>query len=147
LLVSRGDPRDKCQTIVEFASRRSSSFGNTTHMQYLLLVYSNEKDWAEMPEAEKDQLWADCEKYGQEIIKSGHLLAGAPLEPTSTATTLRSNGGKLVITDGPFAETKEVLAGYHLVECKNLDEAIAIGARFPGLRVGSSIEVRPLMVR
>ena len=116
-------------------------------MQYLLLVYSDEQRWAQMPEAEKDKLWAECEQYAQEIIKSGHLLAGSPLQPASTATTLRSNGGKLMITDGPFAETKEILAGYHLVECKNLDEAIAVGARFPGLRVGTALEVRPLLQR
>jgi hypothetical protein len=116
-------------------------------MLYLLLVYNDEQRWAETPEADKERMWADCHTYGQEIIKSGHFLAGAPLQPAATATTLRLNGGKLAITDGPFAETKEVLAGYHLVECKDLDEAIAIGSRFPGLRVGSALEVRPLLVR
>lgn len=116
-------------------------------MQYLLLVYTDEKQWMEMPEAEKDQLWAECHAYGQQIVGSGHLLAGAPLQPTATATTLRANGGKVAIIDGPFAETKEVLLGYHLVECKDLDEAISIGARFPGLRVGSALEIRPLLVR
>lgn len=116
-------------------------------MQYLMLVYTDEKRWAEIPEPEKEQLWSDCHTYGQEIVKSGHLLAGAPLQPVATATTLRLHGGKLAITDGPFAETKEILAGYHLVECKDLDEALAIGSRFPGLRVGSALEVRPLLVR
>jgi hypothetical protein len=116
-------------------------------MQYLLLVYTDEKRWAEIPEPEKEKLWAECHAYGQEITKSGHLLAGAPLESVATATTLRLNDDKLAITDGPFAETKEILAGYHLVECKDLDEAIAIGSRFPGLRVGSSLEVRPVLVR
>ena len=116
-------------------------------MQYLLLVYSDEKKWAELAEDVNDPLWAECQTYGQEIIKSGHLLAGSPLQPTSTATTLRSAGGKLMITDGPFAETKEVLAGYHLVECKDLDEAIAVGQRFPGLRAGLALEVRPILAR
>lgn len=116
-------------------------------MQYLMLVYTDEKRWAEIPDPEKERLWADCHAYGQEITQSGHLLAGAPLQPAATATTLRSYGGKLAITDGPFAETKEILAGYHLVECKDLDEAIAIGSRFPGLRVGSALEIRPVLVR
>ena len=116
-------------------------------MQYLMLVYTDEKLWAEIPEPEKDRLWEDCRTYGEEITKSGHLLAGAPLQPVSTATTLRLHGGKLAITDGPFAETKEILAGYHLVECKNLDEAMRIGAQFPGLRFGLALEIRPVLVR
>lgn len=116
-------------------------------MQFLMLVYQNEKRWAELPEAEKAQMWAECHEYGEAITGSGHLQAGAPLEPTSTARTLRASGGKLMVTDGPFAETKEVLAGYHLVECKDVEEAMAIGARFPGLKYGASLEVRPILVR
>ena len=114
-------------------------------MHYLLLVYADEKRWAETPQPEKDQIWEECEEYGNAMRREGMLLAGAPLHPTSTATTIRKPEGKTVIMDGPFAETKEVLAGYHLVDCKDLDEAIAAGARFPGLRVGMTIEVRPVM--
>ena len=114
-------------------------------MRYLMLVYRDEKRWTEASDAERKQLWLECSAYGEEITRSGHLLAGAPLQPVATATTLRTNGSQLTITDGPFAETKEVLAGYHLVECKDLDEAIAVGSRFPGLRMGSSLEIRPLL--
>ncbi|HEX2099153.1 MAG TPA: YciI family protein [Candidatus Synoicihabitans sp.] len=116
-------------------------------MRYLMLVYRDERRWAETPAAEKEKLWVDCHTYGEEITRSGHLLAGAPLQPAATATTLRLHGGKLTMIDGPFAETKEVLAGYHLVECKDLDEAIAIGSRFPGLQVGSALEIRPVLQR
>jgi hypothetical protein len=88
------------------------------------------------------------QEYGefiQGIVKSGHYRAGAKLQPTSMATTVREQQGKRITTDGPFAETKEQLGGFHLVECQDLDEAIAIAARIPTLRVGGSVEVRPVM--
>ena len=87
-------------------------------------------------------------EYGtltQEIIKSGHFKAGDGLQPTRTATTVRVRAGKTLTTDGPFAETKEQLAGYYLVEAKNLDDAVGIAARIPNARDGS-IEVRPVIV-
>jgi hypothetical protein len=77
-------------------------------------------------------------------VKSGHYVGGARLGASSTATTVRSRNGRPIITDGPFAETKEQLGGYHLVDCRDLDEAIAIAMRIPTLRVGGSVEVRPL---
>jgi hypothetical protein len=80
----------------------------------------------------------------QSIVKSGHYLAGAKLQSSATATTVRGRNGKPVLTDGPFAETKEQLGGYHLVECKDLDEALSIAKRIPTIRVGGTIEVRPL---
>ncbi|MBC8010574.1 MAG: YciI family protein [Burkholderiales bacterium] len=113
-------------------------------MKYLAAVYMDEKRRREMPDAEWERLIADCIPYGEELRRSGHLLSGAPLHPPSTATTLRLNGDQLVVTDGPFAETKEVLGGYHLLECKDLDEALAISARWPGLRWGLTLEVRPV---
>lgn len=116
-------------------------------MQYLLLIYKDEKRWDELPEAARDQMWRECDDYCGEMKASGHFVSGAPLHPSTTATTLRLANGQPVITDGPFAETKEVLAGYCLVECKDLDEALVIGRRFPGLKVGLSLELRPVLVR
>lgn len=116
-------------------------------MQYLLLVYGEERLWQNLPPAEKARISAECDAYGEASRASGHLLAGAPLFPVATATTIRlpPDRQSFVLTDGPFAETKEALAGYHLVECRDLDEAIALGQRFPGLRAGLTIEVRPVM--
>jgi hypothetical protein len=114
-------------------------------MHYLGLVYLDEKRWLDAPEAERKRVMAECDLYGEELRQSGQLLGGAPLHPTATATTLRRSDDRLVMTDGPFAETREVLGGYHLFDCKDLDEAIAVSARFPGLRVGMTMEVRPVM--
>ena len=89
-------------------------------------------------------MFAAYREYTQGIIKSGHMRAGDALQPTSTATTVRVRDGKTLTTDGPFAETKEQLGGYYLVEAKDLDEATKLAAGIPGARVGS-IEVRPVM--
>lgn len=113
-------------------------------MKYILLIYSNERQDAdqspEAMQAEMGQWWA----YTNELKASGAHLGGEALQPTESATTVRRRGGKLLTTDGPFAETKEQLGGYYLVEAKDLDEAVAIAARIPGARFGS-VEVRPLM--
>jgi len=82
--------------------------------------------------------------FEQALVQSGHYCAGAKLKPTSTATSVRMKNGKPAVTDGPFAETKEQIGGYHLIDCKDLDEAIAIARRIPTLPVGGVIEVRPL---
>lgn len=113
-------------------------------MQYLLLIYGEEKAWTTMSEAERDTLFADYRSFTDEVKQSGHWVGGNPLQPTHTATTVRVRGGKPSITDGPFAETREQLGGYYLVEAKDLDEATRIAARIPGARIGS-IEVRPVM--
>lgn len=115
-------------------------------MQYLLLVYMDEKRWADLPQAERDRVFADCDDYAADMTRTGNFLGGAPLQRSATARTIRRVRGEMLVTDGPFAETKEVLAGYHLVECKDADEAVALGARFPGIRVGLTVEVRPLLV-
>jgi hypothetical protein len=86
-------------------------------------------------------------QYGElvrDISKSGHLRASVKLQPTATSTTVREKAGRTVITDGPFAETKEQLGGYHVVECRDLDEALAIALRIPTVRLGGAVEVRPL---
>jgi hypothetical protein len=113
-------------------------------MQYLLLIYEDEKVWVDMPEAERMRIYGEYMRYTDEIKKSGHWQAGAPLQPTHTATTVRVRDGKAAITDGPFAETREQLGGYYLVEAKDLDEATGLAARIPGAKVGS-IEVRPVL--
>ena len=114
-------------------------------MQYMLLCCFDEERWAQMPDAQKDQIMREYNAFIQGIVRSGHYRAGAKLQPTSMATTVRQQEGKRVATDGPFAETKEQLGGYHLVECQDRDEAMAIAGRIPTLRVGGSIEVRPVV--
>lgn len=111
-------------------------------MQYMLLIYGNENN--QLPPDERNKLFAEYGAFTQGIIKSGNFQAGAPLQPTSTATTVRVRDSKTLTVDGPFAETKEQLGGYYLVEAENLDQAVAIAARIPGARLGS-IEVRPVM--
>src|SRR5262245_44425417 len=111
-------------------------------MQYLLLIYQNEAEVARTPEVKNGQLHQEYMKFTDSITKSGHFQAGQGLQPTTTATTVRVRNGKRLVTDGPFAETKEALAGYYLVEAKDLDEAITLAERIPSARWGS-IEVRP----
>ena len=115
-------------------------------MQYLLMIYRSEAELFKMTDADRQKMSADYGTYTQSIVQSGHFKAGDGLQPTSTATTVRVRDGKMLATDGPFAETREQLGGYYLVEAKNLDEATAIAARIPGARVGS-IEVRPIWPR
>ena len=114
-------------------------------MQYLLLIYRNEAEQAKMDAAALQQMRGDYGAFTQSIIQSGHFKAGDGLQPTSTATTVRVRDGKTLTTDGPFAETREQLGGYYLVEAKDLDAAIGIAARIPGAKTGS-IEVRPVMI-
>ena len=113
-------------------------------MQYLLLIYGSEKDWAAMPQDEMGKMYGEYFAFTEAIKNEGSYIGGNPLQPTSTATTVRVRDGKRSITDGPFAETKEQLGGYYLVEAKDLDDATAIAARIPGAEVGS-IEVRPVL--
>ena len=114
-------------------------------MQYLLLIYEREADWNAMSEQEQGTIFQEYMAFTQGIMKSGHHRAGDALQQISTATTVRVRNGKTVTTDGPFAETREQLGGYYLVEAKDLDEAISIAARIPSARYGS-VEVRPIMV-
>jgi hypothetical protein len=114
-------------------------------MEFMLVCYTDEKHWDTLPCSEQDRIVGDCVAYAEDLRKSGHLRAAGRLQPTATARTVRANGGASLITDGPFAETKEVLAGYYLVTCKDREEAVAIAARNPKLPYGGSIEVRPLI--
>jgi hypothetical protein len=113
-------------------------------MQYLLLIYDQESAWATMSEAERGTLMKDYGTFTQGIRDSGHYVGGNPLQPVSTATTVRVRDGKTLATDGPFAETREQLGGYYLIEAKDLDDAIRVAAGIPSARMGS-IEVRPIM--
>ena len=112
-------------------------------MQYLLLIYGKESDWTKLSAAEMAKMDQEYGAFTQSIAKSGHLRGGNQLDTISKATTVRMRDGKRLVTDGPFAETKEQLGGYYLVEAKDLDEAISIAARIPGAKNGS-IEVRPI---
>jgi hypothetical protein len=105
----------------------------------------DETRWAQMPEAQQDQIMQAYDAFIQSLVNSGHLRASARLQPTSMATTVRQMHGKRMTTDGPFAETKEQLGGYHLIECEDLDEALAIAGRIPTLPAGGVIEVRPVI--
>ena len=109
-------------------------------MKYLCLIYSNEQVLHTSPDSPHD---SECLAYAEAIHASGRMLAAEPLESVTTATTVRMRNGKLSITDGPFAETKEVLAGYNLVEADSLEQAIELASRFPWARYGS-MEVRPV---
>jgi len=113
-------------------------------MQYLLLCYADEKGWEELGEGRQAAIMDEYGAWGQAIVKSGHYRASAKLGPTSASTTLREQNGKRITTDGPFAETREQLGGFHLIECKDLDEALAIAGRIPTLRAGGTVEVRPV---
>ena len=114
-------------------------------MQYLLLIYRNEAEQAKMDADAGQKMRSEYGAFTQSIIQSGNFKAGDALQPTSTATTVRVRDGKTLTTDGPFAETREQLGGYYLVEAKDLDAALVIAARIPGAKVGS-IEVRPILV-
>jgi len=114
-------------------------------MQYLLLIYRSEAEISRMEAAERQKMTADYGSFTQSIVQSGHFKAGDGLQPTTTATTVRVRDGKILTTDGPFAETREQLGGYYLIEARDLDAAIGIAARIPGAKEGS-IEVRPIMI-
>jgi len=113
-------------------------------MKYMLLIYGNEQAWGTMTQEDGQKMMAEYGSYTKEIIEAGQFVSGAPLQPTSTATSVQVRDGKRVTTDGPFAETREQLGGYYLVEAKDLDEAIGLAARIPGAKYGT-IEVRPVM--
>ena len=114
-------------------------------MQYLLLIYENEKVWAEMSPDATAKMFGEYMQFSKDIKQSGHFIAGEALQTVTTATTVRSRDGKTTLTDGPFAETREQLGGFYLINAKDLDEATQIAARIPSARHGS-IEVRPVQV-
>ena len=113
-------------------------------MKYALLIYAAEKDWAEKSQEEQGRIYAEYMNYSVELKKSGKMHSCEPLDPTSTATTIRVRDGKTITMDGPFADTKEQLGGIYVVDVKDLNEAITWASKIPDARTGS-IEIRPLM--
>jgi len=127
-----------------FQSSFDSGVKRRSMMQYLLLIYRKEKDRATRPETERNEIFQAYMSFAQGIRSSGNYVSGEALQPVATATTVRVKDGKTMTTDGPFAETREQLGGFFLIEAKDLDEATGIAARIPDAR-GGSIEVRPIM--
>lgn len=115
-------------------------------MQYLLLIYHNELDWENLSPTQQSTIYQEYRDVIERLAATGKYIAGDELKPTTTATTVRLRDGRQTITDGPFAETKEQLGGYFLVNASDLDEAIAIAAQIPSARDGS-IEIRPVAVQ
>ncbi len=112
-------------------------------MKYLCLVYYNEADIEQMAPGQWKALNEECIACGEGLRGSGHMLGGEALQPTQTATTVRVRSGKVTATDGPFAETKEQLAGFYLIEARDLNDAIRVAGKIPPARLGS-IEIRPV---
>jgi hypothetical protein len=110
-------------------------------MKYLLLIYSEEGAWAE---GEREHCYAESVRLTHDLHEKGQYLGASPLHPVATATSVRVRDGKRLVTDGPFAETREQLGGYFLIEATDLDEAIEIAGRIPGARRGT-VEIRPVM--
>ena len=113
-------------------------------MRYIALIYANEADRPQPGTPASEKMMKDYFDYSDAVVKAGVFKAGDALLPTPTATTVRARDGKTLTTDGPFAETKEQLGGFYVLDCKDLDEAISWAAKIPDARTGS-IEVRPLM--
>ncbi|HYX83452.1 MAG TPA: YciI family protein [Gaiellales bacterium] len=115
-------------------------------MRYLLAIYGDEEAWQSAPAADREAAYAEYAALAEELGRRGMMVDGAELEPTAAATTVRVRDGRTLVADGPFAETKEQLGGYFLVQCDTLDEAIEAAAGIPAARTGT-IEVRPLRER
>jgi len=113
-------------------------------MRYLLLCCFDEKRWNAIPEAQRDEIMREYGDLLKSLDQSGRHVGSARLRSTTTATTIRGRNGKPFVTDGPYAETKEQVGGYHLVECRDLDEAFSIAKRIPTIPHGGAVEVRPL---
>ena len=112
-------------------------------MRYLCLIYDEEKKLSTMPKAESDQFMGEYFAFTEGIKQSGHYLGGEALQPVQTATTVRVRNGKVSTTDGPFAETKEQLGGYYLINARDLNDAIQVASKIPSARIGT-VEVRPI---
>jgi hypothetical protein len=115
-------------------------------MKYMLLIYHEEQSWDGITETERQQIYGEYRTLIGELQSSGQFVTGSELQPITTATSVRVRDGQELVTDGPFAETREQLGGYFLIEAKDLDEATRIAARIPSARTGT-VEVRPLAER
>jgi hypothetical protein len=114
-------------------------------MKYMLLLMGDEDRWQGLSEDELSEAMKAYEDYGRQVIDAGVFVAGEGLQPSSTSTTMRLVDGERVLTDGPFAETKEQLGGFYLLDCKNLDAALEWAEKCPAAAVGGTIEIRPVM--
>ena len=112
-------------------------------MKYLCLIYDDESKWGTMPKEQADAMMGEYFAFTEGVKKSGHYVGGEALQPTHTATSVRVRQGKISTTDGPFAETKEALGGYYLINAKDLNDAIQVAAKIPSARIGT-IEIRPI---
>jgi hypothetical protein len=110
-------------------------------MKYMLLIYADEQGWTD---GERQDCYVESTQLAHTLKSNGQFLGASPLQPVSTATTVKVRDGKRLVTDGPFAETREQLGGFFMVEAKNLDEAIDIAGRIPGARKGT-VEIRPVV--
>ena len=113
-------------------------------MKFLLLCCFDEKQWNSIPRPKRDGIMREYGELMESLHKSGHHLATGKLQPVAAAATVRGGTGRAAVIDGPFAETKEQLGGYHVVECRDMDEAIAIARRIPTIPHGGAVEVRPI---
>jgi hypothetical protein len=113
-------------------------------MKYMMLIYDDEQVWGKLSEAEQGQIMAEYGRFTQQIRSTGHYTGGAQLHPAASGSSVRVREGKLLQTDGPFAETREQLGGYYLIEARDLDEATGIAARIPSARLGT-VEIRPVL--
>jgi hypothetical protein len=111
-------------------------------MKYMLLIYADEQAWTE---TEREQCYGESTQLAHQLKSKGQYLAASPLQPVSTATSVQVRNSKRLVTDGPFAETREQLGGYFMIDARNLDEAIDIAGRIPGARKGT-VEIRPVVV-
>lgn len=113
-------------------------------MRYLCLIYDEETKLDAMPQEEAEAFMAEYFAFTEDVRRSGHFVAGEALKPISTATTVRVRNGELSATDGPFAETREQLGGFYLIEARDLNDAIQVASRIPSARIGS-VEIRPVV--
>lgn len=111
-------------------------------MQYMLMCCIDETAWGKLPDAQRDKIMRDYGDWVQSLVESGRFRGGATLYPSASATVVRIRNSNIAVTDGPFAETKEQLGGYHLIECVDLNQAVAIAGRIPTLAAGGAVEVR-----
>lgn len=113
-------------------------------MQYAILIHIDEQKWDKLPRAERERVKGDTDALVEDLVGKGQLKAAAVLQGSFTGRTLQMDNGRMSVIDGPFAETKEVLAGFQLVECADMEEAMEIAKRFPGVRLGFKLEIRPV---
>ena len=114
-------------------------------MQFMLMVYKNQESFAKLPDDEKSRVSDACDTWHENLQRTGHAVAMTRLHVTATAATVRKSGDRFMVTDGPFAETKEVFGGFAILECRDRAEAVELAKTFPGVEAGFAVEVRPVV--